>query len=178
MSQIYAKHPPNTKYLSKWPVYIDPTDPSRIYIPLTTLNTQLWAHDILKEVKGVDYFTPPSALRFKKLSAHKKRKLSHHVVEEATPPPRKSSPAKALENSLVAEPDKNLMAQYLEFVKIQESKRDEVLRILKEEDVIHPRFFELDSITPADMKSWGFTAGIITQLQDNVKKFEKSRTPQ
>ncbi|OAV92107.1 hypothetical protein PTTG_27746 [Puccinia triticina 1-1 BBBD Race 1] len=61
MNHIYAKHLPNIKYMSKWPVHIDSTDPCQ-YIPLMAHNTQLWAGEISKEVNGVKYNAPPALL--------------------------------------------------------------------------------------------------------------------
>ncbi|OAV97907.1 hypothetical protein PTTG_11180 [Puccinia triticina 1-1 BBBD Race 1] len=172
MNQIYAKRPPNVKYLAKWPVFIDLTDPTR-YIPLTTQNAQLWAHDILKEVKGVNYHSPPSALHFEKLSAYKKRKLSH-VIEEARPQPNlPSSPAEALDASLAVAPDEALMSQYIDFIKIKPSKKADVLSILEEKDITHPKMFRSANITREDMVGWGLSPGIIAQLQDNTKKFDR-----
>ncbi|OAV85810.1 hypothetical protein PTTG_30253 [Puccinia triticina 1-1 BBBD Race 1] len=172
MNQIYAKHPPNVKYLAKWPVFIDPTDPTR-YIPLTTQNAQLWAHDILKEVKGVNYHSPPSALHFEKLSAYKKRKLSHVIKEARLQPNLPYSPAEASDASSVVAPDKALMSQYIDFIKIKPSKKADVLSILDKKDITHPKMFRSANITREDMVGWGLSPGIIAQLQDNTKKFDR-----
>ncbi|OAV93112.1 hypothetical protein PTTG_07246 [Puccinia triticina 1-1 BBBD Race 1] len=162
MNHIYAKHPLNVKYMSKWPVYIDPMSPCR-YIPLTAHNTQLWA---------------PS-LQFEKLSAYKKRKLLHVVVEETHPEPyHNSAAAKELENSSVVEPNEDLMAEYLDFVKIKPSKKEEVLQILIKKDITHPSFLKSASITQDTMARWSLSPGIISQLRYNTKKFEKHRAPQ
>ncbi|OAV97977.1 hypothetical protein PTTG_25899 [Puccinia triticina 1-1 BBBD Race 1] len=146
MNQIYAKHPPNVKYLAKWP---------------------------LKEVEGVNYHSPPSALHFEKLSAYKKRKLSQ-FIEEARPQPNlPSSPAEALDASSVVAPDEALMSQYIDFIKIKPSKKANVLSILKEKDITHPKMFQSANITREDMVGWGLSPGIISQLRDNTKKFDR-----
>ncbi|EFP76223.1 hypothetical protein PGT21_007612 [Puccinia graminis f. sp. tritici] len=180
MDQIYALHPPNIKYLDRIPVFIHPTEHSQ-YIPLTGKNVQIWAHAIMQSVDGVTLHSPPPELKFEKLSAYKKRKLSHSTVHDASPPTYQSSSRtqeSESDNSSVVEPDENLMAEYVDFVKIKPTKKEEVLRILNEKDVTNPKFFQSNSITREDMSHWGLTPGIIAQLRDNTKKFEKRPAPQ
>ncbi|EFP85549.2 uncharacterized protein PGTG_11905 [Puccinia graminis f. sp. tritici CRL 75-36-700-3] len=175
--KIYSLHPPNIKYHDRIPVFIHPTESSQ-YIPLTGKNVQIWANAIMASEAGVSLHSPPLALKFKKLSAYKKRKLSHPVDNSGPPPYQRSSPAEESDNSSVAEPDENLMEKYIDFVKVKPNKKEEVLRILTEKDVTNPKFFQSDSITREDMSHWGLTPGIIAQLRDNTKKFEKRPAPQ
>jgi hypothetical protein len=133
----------------------------------------------LEPVDGVTLDSPPPELKFEKLSAYKKRKLSHSTVSDASPPTyQSSSRTDESDNSSVVEPDENLMAEYVDFVKVKPTKKEEVLRILNEKDVTNPKFFQSDSITREDMSHWGLTPGIIAQLRDNTKKFEKRLAPQ
>ncbi|KAA1107675.1 hypothetical protein PGT21_021780 [Puccinia graminis f. sp. tritici] len=133
----------------------------------------------MQPADGINLHSPPPKLKFEKLSAYKKRKLSHSTVNDTSPPTYQiSSRAEESDNSSVVEPDKNLMAEYVDFVKVKPTKKEEVLRILNKKDVTSPKFFQLDSITREDMSHWGLNPGIIAQLRDNIKKFEKHLTPQ
>jgi len=65
------------------------------------------------------------------------------------------------------------MSDYLDFVKIQTSKQAEVLEILNQNDINSFKLFKLKSITQDHMRKWGLSDGVIAQLRDNVRKYEK-----
>ena len=65
------------------------------------------------------------------------------------------------------------MHNYLDFIKIQPSKKDSVFDILDENDITSFRFFKSKTITHEHMSKWGLSDGVITQLLDNVTKYER-----
>ncbi|OAV92180.1 hypothetical protein PTTG_12098 [Puccinia triticina 1-1 BBBD Race 1] len=58
MNNIYATHPPNTKYQKKLPVYVHPTN-LNCFIPLTAGVAQKWVTSLANGVAGVLLYSPP-----------------------------------------------------------------------------------------------------------------------
>jgi hypothetical protein len=48
-----------------------------------------------------------------------------------------------------------------------------MLAILDCKGITHPKMLLSKCITPKDMSDWGLSPGIITQLKDNIHKFDQ-----
>ncbi|EFP78567.2 uncharacterized protein PGTG_04523 [Puccinia graminis f. sp. tritici CRL 75-36-700-3] len=167
-NKLLSIHQPNTKYERKLPVFIHPTKDNQ-YIPLTGAVLDIWATALEKSVDGVSLYSPPASIKFEKVSAAKRQRLDDDQ------PRRKYSPTSDSDSSVLIQPDDNLMRKYVEFV-IKPEKRDAVLQILDQHDIVHPKLFKSKTITEEKMSKWGLSDGIVAQLRDNVSRFDK--TPQ
>ncbi|OAV88310.1 hypothetical protein PTTG_29073 [Puccinia triticina 1-1 BBBD Race 1] len=124
---------------------------------------QKWAKAIMDKVPGVSMYTPPGDFKFEQLSK-KKRKLDNNTAGHS----RTSS---CDPNVSIIIPNPDLVRSYVEFVKINPSKKEAVLKALDDNDITHPRFFLSKNITHECMSRWGLSDGIIAQLKDNVNQF-------
>ena len=66
------------------------------------------------------------------------------------------------------------MEQYVVFVKVELEQRQQVINILKRQNISHPRMLKSKTITPEKMSGWGLSDGHVTRLYNNVSKFDKS----
>ena len=162
MNKLFDLHEPNQKYDNALPVFIDPADPNQ-YVVLKTPMVQKWAKAIMDKVPGVSMYTPPGDFKFEQLSK-KKRKLDNNTAGHS----RTSS---CDPNVSIIIPNPDLVRSYVEFVKINPSKKEAVLKALDDNDITHPRFFLSKNITHECMSRWGLSDGIIAQLKDNVNQF-------
>ncbi|KAA1103442.1 hypothetical protein PGT21_018205 [Puccinia graminis f. sp. tritici] len=165
-NKLLSIHRPNTKYERKLPVFIHPTEDNR-YIPLTGAVLDIWATALEKSVDGVSLYSPPASIKFEKVSAAKRQRLDDDR------PRRKYSPTSDSDSSVLIQPDDNLMRKYVKFV-IKPEKRDAVLQILDQHNIVHPKLFKSKTITEEKMSKWGLSDGIVAQLRDNVSRFDKN----
>jgi hypothetical protein len=117
--------------------------------------------------KGVTLHSPPAKLKFVSLSSKKQKRnngAAHRLQIETD-----DSNAGAL----VIVPNTELVSQYLDFVMIRQEERDETLAILDHKEITHLKMLLSKCITPKDMSDWRLSPSIITQLKDNVQKFEQ-----
>ncbi|POV98970.1 hypothetical protein PSHT_13781 [Puccinia striiformis] len=164
--KLVELHKPNTKYETRLPVFIHPTN-NDLYIPLTGAVLDIWAKALEKPDDGVGYYSPPASIKFVKISAAKRRRLDHERLRH------RNSPSPELDLPALIEPNEDLLRKYIELV-IKPEKQEMVLKILVEHDVAHPNSFKSKTITEEKMLKWGLTDGIVAQLRDNVSVFEET----
>ncbi|PLW50715.1 hypothetical protein PCASD_00635 [Puccinia coronata f. sp. avenae] len=138
---------------------------------------------LIERTAGVSISSPPSSLKFVKLSS-KKRK--HNVLigssssemgqilaqllsnqNQPTSPSRSDAVASSEDKS-----DPPAISEYVKFVNIDEDKQASVMNILDHNKVNDYRMFKSKSITITKMKHWGLKGGTIAHLLDNVAKYK------
>ena len=131
---------------------------------------------------GVSITLPPASLRYVSLSSKKQKieqtfdskDVGQLLVNLLANRDRGCSPEPS-DGSLSSgeESETHTMSDYLDFVKIRTSKQAEVLEILNQNDINSFKLFKSKSITQDHMSKWGLSDGVIAQLRDNVRKYEK-----
>ncbi|OAV92214.1 hypothetical protein PTTG_27702 [Puccinia triticina 1-1 BBBD Race 1] len=114
-------------------------------------------------VAGVSLYSPPAD---ETVSSMRQKQIH-------TSQPRIQIPSVQSEDSEVLTPDPQLIVDYIEFLKILPTKRNEVIGILEKNDITHPKILNSKRISDKRMSKWGLSNGLIAQLRDNVTKFEK-----
>lgn len=182
--KLYATHPANTQYDQGLPVYVNPADPT-LFIPLTHGNTQIWAKAIIQSKRGVSLQSPPNELRYEKVSAkrnsskanaaairggaqsncggccnssqHQHQTLAHNPVSSDGPCPQPGPNAG--------------IDKYVKFIGLRQPAR--ISEILVENDMTNYKTFRSQNLDKNLLKDIGLTVGVVTQLVDNVPKFER-----
>ncbi|PLW08670.1 hypothetical protein PCASD_24946 [Puccinia coronata f. sp. avenae] len=182
MEDIYQANPANAKYKKNIPVYLHPTDKNQ-YIPLTPGTTQIWSQALIEHMAGVSVSSPPSSLKFVKLSS-KKRRLNALIGSSSSEMGQvlaellsnQNQPASPSGSDAVAssedESDPPAISGYVKFVNIDEDKRASVMKILDKNKVNDYRMFKSKSITVTNLKCWGLKGGTLAHLLDNVTKYK------
>ena len=202
MEKLYNLHCPNMKYDRHLPIFLDPGDSNR-YIPMTLGVVQEWAKALVSPasstqcqtlmlmtfesvensgVNGVSLYSPPSSMKFVSLTL-KKRKFNHSsgsnnvtdlLVRLLGNKNGGSSPTHLDSHcSSSVQSESGTMADYLEFIKIWPEKQAAILEILDNNNINSYKLLQSKSISQAQMSQWGLSDGIIAQLRDNVRKYEK-----
>ncbi|PLW30656.1 hypothetical protein PCASD_15145 [Puccinia coronata f. sp. avenae] len=162
MEDIYHANPANAKHKKDISVYLHPTDKNQ-YIPLTPGTTQIWAKALIERTAGVSVSSPPSSLKFVKLSS-KKRKLNVLIGSSSSEMGQilaqilsnQNQPTSPSGSDAVAssedESDPPAISEYVKFVNINEDKQASVMNILDHNEVNDHRMFKSKSITITKMK--------------------------
>ncbi|POV94198.1 hypothetical protein PSHT_16363 [Puccinia striiformis] len=162
-NEILRIYKPNVNYDRKIPVFLHPSDPTR-FILLTEATVQKWAQAIKEPGSLVTIFSPPNSFKYEQVSTTKRRRINDDHS------PRGHSPPAEFDPSPVIEPNSALVADYIKFVKIPLDQQDNVIQILAERGVTHPKMLLSKTITPERMLGWGLIDGFVTQLCDNIAR--------
>ncbi|KAH9823131.1 hypothetical protein DFH28DRAFT_1118506 [Melampsora americana] len=140
------------------------------YVLMSPGNAQTWAQQIRDPtIHGVSSMSPPSHMRESKRAAilkNKRRRMSYpamagpsnSVIDKT--PPRGSAP----------------MSDYLKFIDINDPlEANEILDILKPHRIrdYHNFHKTKGSITKQDLLGYGIPGGVISDLLDNVDRFDE-----
>ncbi|KAA1096432.1 hypothetical protein PGT21_016689 [Puccinia graminis f. sp. tritici] len=185
--KLYKHHPHDPSYDTLIPVYIDPGNRER-FIILTYHACKEWARAILKPTAGVTIDSPPSSLKFETRASSSKRKrgsksgVAHqgkgghpHHGHHGHNGSHCCSHHQGYPSSVTSEgtpaPDDTDMRQYVKFIGFR--NQENVIELLVNNDMTSYKIFKSRNLDRSLLLGLGLTVGVVTQLFDNVSRFER-----